>query len=186
MDGFFALCWCSAIAVAHTYADMTFAAQRGAHTFFLRMGKVPRWGGYTVNLIHYEDAAGLAAAVSMSLPQTWIAMSFSRSKALAATALYMVAGTDSPTVEPVTSMLPQGCLHSSCAATAVWRSEGDWLWHLTQVLRGDGSQQPYRGRVFLGADGVPVTFQVSQGPPVNASGLRKCQELPQPITQLIV
>ena len=28
-----------------------------------------------------------------------------------------------------------------------------------QVLRGDGAQKPYRGRVFLGADGVPVTFQ---------------------------
>ena len=29
-----------------------------------------------------------------------------------------------------------------------------------QVLRGDGAQQPYRGRVFLGADGAPITFQV--------------------------
>ena len=38
-------------------------AQRGAHTFFLRMGTVDRWGGYTVNLLHYEDAAGLAEAV---------------------------------------------------------------------------------------------------------------------------
>ncbi|KAK9814534.1 hypothetical protein WJX72_007487 [[Myrmecia] bisecta] len=38
-------------------------AQRGAHTFFLRMGKVPRWSGYTVNLIHYEDAASLSLAV---------------------------------------------------------------------------------------------------------------------------
>lgn len=28
------------------------------------MGEVPRWGGYTVNLIHYEDAATLTAAVS--------------------------------------------------------------------------------------------------------------------------
>ena len=36
---------------------------RGAHTFFLRTGDVPRWGGYTVNLIHYEDAALLSAAV---------------------------------------------------------------------------------------------------------------------------
>ncbi len=36
---------------------------RGAHTAFLRMGQVPRWGGYTVNLIHYEDAASLTAAV---------------------------------------------------------------------------------------------------------------------------
>ena len=38
-------------------------AQRGAHTFFLRMGTVDRWGGYTVNLLHYEDAATLAEAV---------------------------------------------------------------------------------------------------------------------------
>lgn len=39
---------------------------RGAHTFFLKMGKVPRWGGYVVNLIHYEDAAGIVlAALSM-------------------------------------------------------------------------------------------------------------------------
>ena len=47
---------------------MACGVQRGAHTFFLRMGKVPRWGGYTVNLIHYEDAARLAAAVSRRLP----------------------------------------------------------------------------------------------------------------------
>lgn len=36
---------------------------RGAHTFFLREKEVPRWGGYTVNLIHYEDAAALCLAV---------------------------------------------------------------------------------------------------------------------------
>ena len=41
--------------------------QRGAHTFFLKMGKVGRWAGYTVNLIHYEDAAELAAAVRLTL-----------------------------------------------------------------------------------------------------------------------
>ena len=29
-----------------------------------------------------------------------------------------------------------------------------------QILKGDGSQEPYRCRVFLGADGVPVSFQV--------------------------
>ncbi len=39
---------------------------RGAHTFFLRQGQVARWGGYTVNLIHYEDAASLCVAVSSS------------------------------------------------------------------------------------------------------------------------
>jgi hypothetical protein len=37
--------------------------QRGAHTFFLKAGKVQRWGGYTVNLLHYQDAAQLVAAV---------------------------------------------------------------------------------------------------------------------------
>lgn len=64
---------------------------RGAHTFFLKQGEVPRWGGYTVNLIHYEDAAGLTGA----------------------------------------------------------------------VLRGQGSQDgaAYRGKVFLGCDNVPVTFE---------------------------
>lgn len=39
------------------------AGCRGAHTFFLRQGEVQRWGGYTVNLIHYEDAAELCLAV---------------------------------------------------------------------------------------------------------------------------
>ena len=38
------------------------AACRGAHTFFLRQGEVARWAGYTVNLIHYEDAASLCLA----------------------------------------------------------------------------------------------------------------------------
>ena len=31
----------------------------------------------------------------------------------------------------------------------------------SQVLRGDGSDAPYRGRVFLGCDGTPLTFQAS-------------------------
>jgi nucleoside-diphosphate-sugar epimerase len=35
---------------------------RGAHTFFLKAGRLERWGGYTVNLLHYEDAAALALA----------------------------------------------------------------------------------------------------------------------------
>ena len=38
-------------------------ARRGAHTFFLKAGKVERWGGSTVNLLHYEDGALLTAAV---------------------------------------------------------------------------------------------------------------------------
>ncbi|KAI8465729.1 MAG: hypothetical protein J3K34DRAFT_525149 [Monoraphidium minutum] len=67
-------------------------AQRGPHTFFIRQGEVARYGGYTVNMLHYEDAAGLAAA----------------------------------------------------------------------VLRGDGAPAAdggaYRGRVFVGADGHPLTF----------------------------
>lgn len=64
---------------------------RGAHTFFLRMGQVERWGGSVVNLIHYEDAARLAVA----------------------------------------------------------------------VLRGDRCDGPggYRGRVFVGSDNHPLTFQ---------------------------
>ncbi|KAL4528635.1 hypothetical protein Ndes2437B_g03182 [Nannochloris sp. 'desiccata'] len=36
---------------------------RGAHTFFLKQGEVARDGGYTVNLIHYEDAARLTGAI---------------------------------------------------------------------------------------------------------------------------
>lgn len=35
----------------------------GAHTFFMKAGTVARDGGYVVNLLHYEDAAALAAAV---------------------------------------------------------------------------------------------------------------------------
>lgn len=38
-------------------------ARRGAHTFFLKAGRVERWGGSTVNLLHYEDGALLVAAV---------------------------------------------------------------------------------------------------------------------------
>ena len=38
-------------------------ARRGAHTFFLHAGRVERWGGSTVNLLHYEDGALLVAAV---------------------------------------------------------------------------------------------------------------------------
>lgn len=74
---------------------------RGAHTFFLKMGTVERWGGYTVNLIHYEDAAGLTAA----------------------------------------------------------------------VLRGQGSDGAgHRGRVFLGCDGAPITFNDMMAA-VEASGV---------------
>jgi hypothetical protein len=36
---------------------------RGAHTFFLKQGEVARFGGYIVNLIHYEDAASLTGAI---------------------------------------------------------------------------------------------------------------------------
>jgi len=67
-------------------------AQRGPHTFFIRQGEVARYGGYTVNMLHYEDAAGMAAA----------------------------------------------------------------------VLRGDGAPADtgaWRGRVFVGTDGHPLTFQ---------------------------
>jgi len=38
-------------------------AQRGAHTYFLKVGQVPRPGDNLVNLLHYEDAAALAVAV---------------------------------------------------------------------------------------------------------------------------
>lgn len=38
-------------------------AQRGAHTFFIKQGSVARPGAYVVNLLHYEDAAGMAAAI---------------------------------------------------------------------------------------------------------------------------
>lgn len=68
---------------------------RGPHTFFLRQGEVARWGGAWVNMIHYEDAASLVAAV--------------------------LKGSDSQS--------------------------------------GSEGPVPYRGRVFLGCDGVPVTFE---------------------------
>ncbi len=42
-------------------------ANRGAHTYFLKLGKVSRPPTYTVNLIHYEDAADLCLAVSQLL-----------------------------------------------------------------------------------------------------------------------
>lgn len=38
-------------------------ATRGPHTFFLKLGKVPRWPGYIVNLLHYEDAARLCFSI---------------------------------------------------------------------------------------------------------------------------
>ena len=64
--------------------------ERGPHTFFLKQGEVARWGGAVVNMLHYEDAASLCAA----------------------------------------------------------------------VLRGQGAgaEGGYRGRVFLGCDGAPMTF----------------------------
>lgn len=37
--------------------------QRGAHTFFFKAKEIQRPGSYVVNLLHYEDAASLAAAV---------------------------------------------------------------------------------------------------------------------------
>ena len=43
---------------------------RGAHTFFIKQGQVERWGGYTVNLIHYEDAAALVHAVLQASPRS--------------------------------------------------------------------------------------------------------------------
>jgi nucleoside-diphosphate-sugar epimerase len=66
-------------------------ASRGPHTFFIKMGEVARYGGYVVNMLHYEDAARMALA----------------------------------------------------------------------VLRGDGSEggSGFRGQVFVGADGNPLTFQ---------------------------
>lgn len=42
---------------------MLYLLYRGPHTFFLKQGKVQRWPGYLVNLIHYEDAARLCHAV---------------------------------------------------------------------------------------------------------------------------
>jgi nucleoside-diphosphate-sugar epimerase len=38
-------------------------ATRGPHTFFIRQGEVARYGGYVVNMLHYEDAAALAVAI---------------------------------------------------------------------------------------------------------------------------
>jgi nucleoside-diphosphate-sugar epimerase len=38
-------------------------ATRGPHSFFFKVGEVPRFGGYSVNMLHYEDAASLAVAI---------------------------------------------------------------------------------------------------------------------------
>eukprot|EP00879_Flechtneria_rotunda_P005880 GHRR01006186.1.p1 GENE.GHRR01006186.1~~GHRR01006186.1.p1 ORF type:complete len:376 (+),score=78.33 GHRR01006186.1:170-1297(+) len=38
-------------------------AQRGPHTFFIKQGEVARYGGYVVNMLHYEDAARMALAI---------------------------------------------------------------------------------------------------------------------------
>ena len=42
-------------------------SNRGAHNFFAGKAQqgepIPRWGGYRVNLIHYEDAADLCQAI---------------------------------------------------------------------------------------------------------------------------
>ncbi len=43
---------------------------RGPHTFFLKQGEVARWGGYLVNMIHYEDAASLCMAALMGKGST--------------------------------------------------------------------------------------------------------------------
>ena len=43
---------------------------RGPHTFFLKQGEVARWGGYLVNMIHYEDAASLCLAALMGQGST--------------------------------------------------------------------------------------------------------------------
>ena len=49
--------------------------RRGPHTFFLRQGKVQRWPGYLVNLIHYEDAARLCLAVSACILMATVSFS---------------------------------------------------------------------------------------------------------------
>ena len=41
-------------------------ASRGPHTFFIKQGSVARYGGYVVNMLHYEDAARMAVSVSGS------------------------------------------------------------------------------------------------------------------------
>lgn len=42
-------------------------ANRGAHSFFFQKGEINRSGDSILNLIHYEDAASIAVAVSPSL-----------------------------------------------------------------------------------------------------------------------
>ena len=41
-------------------------SQRGAHMFFLKKEEVPRWGGYSINLLHYEDASELCFQILQS------------------------------------------------------------------------------------------------------------------------
>lgn len=45
-------------------------AQRGAHTYFLKLQTVPRWGELIINLIHYEDAAELCCKILEGDPKS--------------------------------------------------------------------------------------------------------------------
>lgn len=129
------------------------ACRRGAHTFFLRQGEVPRWGGYTVNLIHYEDAAGLCLAVLQASRHARAMCCFQWASSCAPGQLWLL-------VMFVREDLPSMRSDAACAANACVQHKHHIICcrHPMQGRGNDGSN--YRGRTFLGCDGNPITFEV--------------------------
>lgn len=105
---------------------------------------MPRWGGYTVNLIHYEDAAGLCLAV------------------------LQVGGRGAAAWEGRCCMgdalVWWAWSRPLCAAARNARIQHNpalFLSPLPLPSQGRGnSAGPYRGRTFLGCDSYPITFEV--------------------------
>lgn len=151
---------------------------RGAHTFFMKAGEVARPGGYVVNLLHYEDAAGLAAAVGSGtcahplcilLPTCLLRCKDAAGLAALAVRAHAWARTQVMCLTLLYAVLTVCGGASGC---------GGCIWYLQvlpglslrpkdtralglippQILRGDGSG-PFRGRAFMGTDGHPVSFE---------------------------
>ncbi len=129
---------------------------RGAHTFFLKTREVPRWGGYTVNLIHYEDAARLSAAVSRRKCQEAMAHSLQPYDGSCAHPCMCPMAHCKASQGPA-ALLSQPRQVSDAFSTPYLTAV---LSLLPQILAGDGSDSYYRSKVFLGTDGSPITFTV--------------------------
>jgi len=106
---------------------------RGAHSFFFKAGEIPRWGGYAVNMLHYEDAADIAVAIMKGGGQG--GMGAEGSGAPSATASAALAGG------------------------AAARTSGGGGGESGGAGGGEPKQQQqHRGAIFLGCDGHPLTF----------------------------